>query len=255
MNTPFVTKIERLTTRPTTHTLPPTSTVTQDGIAIDFHDIQVISRVEEGQVIALVKKYGTNFKKTLVEDRIQENLRLFCANHTINEVYITEFDTIVENVRKEVKASITTLGQDGIELINLVVPKPDIPKDIADNYKRVKVQWTEQLVANQSQITEAIKKRTEVQIQEIENQKSILKKQGEQELSRLENEILKEREQNKVDIDTYKKQKLADANKLLFTPEYMQLEIAKSMSTNTKFYFSGDKGPLGAVFSKVIGGQ
>ena len=51
---------------------------------------------------------------------------------------------------------------DGIEILNLVVPKPEIPLDIAQNYKQVKVQWTEQLVATQQQKTERIKKETEL---------------------------------------------------------------------------------------------
>ena len=59
------------------------------------------------------------------------------------------------------KTSISRLGEDGIEVLNLVVPKPEIPSDIAHNYKQVKVQWTEQLVANQTQKTEAIRKKTE----------------------------------------------------------------------------------------------
>ncbi len=42
-----------------------------------------------------------------------------------------------------------------------MIPKPDIPADIARNYKAVKVQWTEQLVATQQQKTEKIKKETE----------------------------------------------------------------------------------------------
>ena len=54
------------------------------------------------------------------------------------------------------------MGEDGIEILNLVVPKPDIPADIAKNYKQVKVQWTEQLVATQQQKTEKIKKETEL---------------------------------------------------------------------------------------------
>ena len=58
--------------------------------------------------------------------------------------------------------SISRLGEDGIEVLNLVVPKPEIPEDIAHNYKQVKVQWTEQLVANQTQKTEVIKKKTEL---------------------------------------------------------------------------------------------
>lgn len=42
-----------------------------------------------------------------------------------------------------------------------MIPKPDIPEDIALNYKLVKVQWTEQLVSIQKQKTERIKKETE----------------------------------------------------------------------------------------------
>ena len=46
-------------------------------------------------------------------------------------------------------------------ILNIMVPKPDIPEDIALNYKLVKVQWTEQLVSIQKQKTERIKKETE----------------------------------------------------------------------------------------------
>ena len=42
-----------------------------------------------------------------------------------------------------------------------MIPKPDIPEDIALNYKLLKVQWTEQLVSIQKQKTERIKKETE----------------------------------------------------------------------------------------------
>ena len=88
--------------------------------------------------------------------------RIFCANHTINEVYNTLFLSIVQQVLTNVRTSIVRLGEDGIEILNLVVPKPEIPADIAHNYKQVKVQWTEQLVANQTQKTEEIRKKTEL---------------------------------------------------------------------------------------------
>ena len=89
-------------------------------------------------------------------------IRIFCANHTINEVYNTLFLSIVQQVLSNVKTSISRLGEGGIEVLNLVVPKPEIPEDIAQNYKQVKVQWTEQLVANQTQKTEEIRKKTEL---------------------------------------------------------------------------------------------
>ena len=72
------------------------------------------------------------------------------------------FLDIVENVKRNVKSSIQRLGEDGIEILNLVIPKPEIPLDIAQNYKQVKVQWTEQLVATQQHKTERIKKETEL---------------------------------------------------------------------------------------------
>ena len=72
------------------------------------------------------------------------------------------FLDIVDHVKKNVEISIKRLGQDGIEILNLVIPKPEIPADIAKNYKQVKVQWTEQLVATQQQKTERIKKETQL---------------------------------------------------------------------------------------------
>ena len=72
------------------------------------------------------------------------------------------FLDIVEIVKENVENSIKRLGEEGIEILNLVIPKPEIPIDIAQNYKQVKVQWTEQLVATQQQKTERIKKETEL---------------------------------------------------------------------------------------------
>merc|ERR1719400_1711542 len=156
---PFITEMREITIRPTTETMEDISTVTKDGIEIVFHGIQVLSSVDLEQLLGLVKKFGSEFRRVLIYDRVSEDLRLFCANHTIDEVYNTMFLDIVANVKTNVEESITRLGSNGISILNLVIPKPDIPRDIAANYKAVKVQWTEQLVAIQQQKTEQIKKR------------------------------------------------------------------------------------------------
>merc|ERR1719430_2891280 len=85
------------------------------------------------------------------------------------------FLDIVANVKSNVKSSIHRLGENGIEILNLVIPKPEIPTDIAQNYKQVKVQWTEQLVATQQQKTERIKKETELikAVADAERQKAV----------------------------------------------------------------------------------
>ena len=66
---------------------------------------------------------------------IKEELRIFCANSTIDEVYNTKFLAIVQKVRENVIQSIERLGDGGLVVLNLVIPKPDIPPDIAHNYK------------------------------------------------------------------------------------------------------------------------
>merc|ERR1711892_978383 len=160
--------------------------------------------------------------------------------------------------------SIKRMGEDGIEILNLVVPKPDIPADIAKNYKQVKVQWTEQLVATQQQKTERIKKETQLikavadaerqkAVLEITIQERIIEKEGAKNVSLINNEIKKEAENNEADIFKYKLEQEAEANNALYTQEYIKLNLAKSLSNNTKFYFSGQKSELGSLFNRILG--
>ena len=206
---PFVTTIEEITIRPQTETLEPISTVTKDGIQNTFHNIQVLSNVEIGSLIDLIRKFGMNFRHALIYDRVSEELRTFCANSTIDEVrilqlsllvslfenvyfqvYNTKFLDIVSQVKIQVEKSITRLGMNGIKILNLVIPKPDIPRDIAANYKAVKVQWTDQLVAKQRQITEKIRKETESikAMLDAEREKNVTKITLEKALLQKENE-------------------------------------------------------------------
>merc|ERR1712236_148756 len=141
------------------------------------------------------------------------------------------FLDIVETVRENVKSSISRLGEDGIEILNLVIPKPDIPHDIAHNYKQVKVQWTDQMVAQQQKKTEEIKKETELlkavadarrqkDVLEIKIQEQILETEGKQKISEINNLIVKEKENNLADIAKYAKDKEAEGNRELYSPEY-----------------------------------
>ena len=159
---PFIEDYKEVRIRPETYTMEAVKAITKDGIENTFREITAITRIYQANIIGMTKKFGSEFKKALVFDRIKEELRIFCASHTIDEVYNTKFLEIVETVLARTRASIKRLGEDGIEILNLVIPKPEIPPDIAHNYKQVKVQWTEQLVATQQQKTEKIKKETEL---------------------------------------------------------------------------------------------
>jgi len=260
---PFVEDYKEVQIRPETYTMEAVKAITKDGIENTFNEITTITRIYQANIIGMTKKFGPEFKKALVFDRIKEELRIFCASHTIDEVYNTKFLDIVDTVLAKTKDKIRTLGEDGIEILNLVIPKPEIPLDIARNYKQVKVQWTEQLVATQQQKTERIKKETELikavadaerqkSVLEIKIQENIIQKEGEKNVSAINNLIKKEAEENDANILKYRIETEAAANSALYTDQYVKLNLAKQLSNNTKFYFSGEQSSLGSLFSKIL---
>ena len=133
-----------------------------------------------------------------------------------------------------------------------------------ENNFQVKVQWTEQLVATQQQKTEEIKKKTESikaladatrekEVLKIKIEEKVLDKKGDKEISDINNAIVKEKEENLANIEKYKIEKSAEANKALYTPEYLQLEMVRAMSNNTKLYFSGENSLMGGLLNKFMG--
>jgi hypothetical protein len=56
-------------------------------------------------------------------------------------------------------------------------------------------------------------------------------------------------------VANYKKKKEAEANKILYTEQFVQLEMAKALSNNTKFFFSGDQSMLGGLLNKIMGSK
>jgi regulator of protease activity HflC (stomatin/prohibitin superfamily) len=88
---PFVTDVEEIRVQYQTDTLEMMQAVTKDGIENTFNDVQVISRIQVKNLIPMVRSFGINFREALVFDRVKEELRKFCANHTIDEVYNTKW--------------------------------------------------------------------------------------------------------------------------------------------------------------------
>ena len=61
-------------------------------------------------------------------------------------------------------------------------------------------------------------------------------------------------ESNPLRMLKYTKEEQDEANKLLSDNcGYVQIEIAKSLSTNTKLFFSGDQSPLESILARIMG--
>merc|ERR1712111_186883 len=261
--TPWVSTYEQITVRPRSENLTSFSAVTKDAIQIHFHDVEVISSVPQEHVLWLVKKFGVNFRTVLVFDRLREEVKKYAFSHDIDDVYNERFLEMSESVIAETKKKIERLAQGKIEILNLIIPKPKIPEDIAANYQKVKVEWTEKLVAEKEQEKIQVRKETEElkaiadanrlkAVKKIDIEKQILQKEAEKNISAIENERYRLEEENKADVLKYKKEKEAEGNKLVFTDEYLKIHMSQVFSNNSKLYFSGDDTPFGAIFNKLI---
>ena len=91
----------------------------------------------------------------------EQPVPLVAATADIDDVYNERFLEMSELVIAETTKNIERLAQGKIEIINLIIPKPEIPKDIAANYQKVKVEWTEKLVAEKEQEKIQVRKETE----------------------------------------------------------------------------------------------
>jgi hypothetical protein len=73
---PFIDDYKEVKIRPETHLMTPVKAITKDGIQNTFREINVITLVKIDKLIFMAKKFGVDFKKSLIFDRIKEDLRL-----------------------------------------------------------------------------------------------------------------------------------------------------------------------------------
>ena len=262
LKAPLFTSHEQVQIRPVSHILPAFTAVTKDAIQITFRDVAVITSIIQSDVIWLMRRFGTPWRTILVFDRLKEEIRRHCFANNIDSVYNDNFTDMSTIIIEGTVNAIKRLGQGKVDILNLIIPKPEIPYDIANNYKRVKVQWTEKLVAEKIQEKELVIKKTQemkavadakraLAVEKFELDKALLQKQMQKNMSLLVDETYRLTEQNKARVHKFRREQEAAGNQLVLTPPYVLLKIAESFSKNAKLYFSGEQTPMTAIFDKL----
>merc|ERR1712012_359229 len=223
---------------------------TSGGVMIYFDRIEVVNLLEPDNVHDIVKRYSADYDKPLIFDKVHHELNQFCSAHNLQDVYIDLFDQIDENLK-------TALGQDltkmapGLSVLSVRVTKPKIPEAIRKNYELMEGEKTKLLITTQRQkvvekeaeterkkaIIEAEK---EANVAKIQFERKILEKESMQKMAKIEDEMHLAREKAKSDAEFYRIQKQAEANKLLLTSEYLELQKYSSLTNNQKVFFGPD---------------
>ena len=99
-------------------------------------NFQILVRVMEESVLSLVRRFGTVFRETLIHDRISEELRLFCANRSVDEIFIRNYSEVVPAIRRRLELRLEQMNvSNDVRLEHLSIPKPDVPDKVFDQVR------------------------------------------------------------------------------------------------------------------------
>merc|ERR1712112_39205 len=111
--------------------------------------------------------------------------------------------------------------------------KPKIPEAIRKNYELMEAEKTKLMISTQRQ--KVIEKDAET-----DRKKAVIEAEKEAQVEKIRDSIHLAKEHTKTDAEFYKIQKQAEANRLLLTPEFLELKKIEAISTNNKVYFGPD---------------
>merc|ERR1719330_643098 len=210
MMLPFLTTVRNIQTTLQTDEVKNVPCGTSGGVMIYFDRIEVVNVLQPAAVFDTVKNYTYEYDKPLIFDKVHHELNQFCSGHNLQEVYIELFDQIDENLKAALQRDLTEMAP-GLKVLGVRVTKPKIPEAIRKNYELMEAEKTKLMISTQRQ-----------------------------KVAENEDKIHMAREGAKSDAEFYRVQKQAEANKLLLTKEYLELQKYSSLTSNQKVYFGPD---------------
>lgn len=223
---------------------------TSGGVMIYFDRIEVVNILSPGAVYDIVRNYTAEYDKPLIFDKVHHELNQFCSAHNLQEVYIEKFDQIDENLKNAIQNDLSEMAP-GLKVLSVRVTKPKIPEAIRKNYELMEGEKTKLLISTQRQ--KVVEKEAETErkkaiidaekeahVAKIQYDRMIVEKESKQKISEIEDAMHVAKEKSKSDAEYYRIQKVAEANKLLLTPEYIEMKRIESLANNQKVYFGPD---------------
>lgn len=249
---PFITTFRSVQTTLQTDEVKNVPCGTSGGVMIYFDRIEVVNLLSSASVYDIVKNYTADYDKSLIYNKVHHELNQFCSVHNLQEVYIDLFDKIDEDLKIALQYDLNMMAP-GLFIQAVRVTKPKIPETIRKNYEHMESEKTRLMIVFQTQKVvekeaETDRKKAIIEAQKLHEvakinwEQKIMEKESERKIADIGDQTHLSRERARADALFYKAQKDAEANKLLLTPEYLELKRIEAITTNNKIYF-GEKIP------------
>lgn len=262
MMVPFITSFRAIQVTLQTDEVKNVPCGTSGGVMIYFDRIEVVNILSPDSVYDMVKNYTADYDKTLIFNKVHHELNQFCSVHNLQEVYINLFDQIDENLKTALQRDLNVMAP-GLFVQAVRVTKPKIPETIRRNYEMMEAEKTKLLIAEQRQ--KVVEKDAETDrkkalidaekvalVAKIQYEQRILEQESLRKMAQIEDEMHLSREKMQADAEFYTKAKLAEANKMLLSPEFLELKRYEAIAANNKIYFGTN---IPSMFVDQCGGK
>jgi regulator of protease activity HflC (stomatin/prohibitin superfamily) len=245
---PFITRVEEVVHTVQTDSVENVPCGTASGVLINFAKIEVVNRLSKDKLLDTIRNYTVNYDKTWIYDKIHHEVNQFCSRHTLQEVYITVFDTLDDHLAEQLRIDLSKWAP-GIEIISVRVTKPIVPGHILQKFEQVEAEATNFQIATKKQLVEkkqaetreeqaTIQARQEANVANMQNKQAESKKESEATIQQIENRM----KMSVADTKLYEDTKRAEGNEILLSEAFLKHEQIKALGSINKIYF-GEKIP------------
>lgn len=105
------------------------------GVMLHFDTIEVINQVPMEGVVDVARRFGFDYDKFLIYERIHKEINEWCSEHTLEEIYITKFAALGPHLRNKLQTSVTEGYNTSIKIIDIIASKPKLPLRILEQYE------------------------------------------------------------------------------------------------------------------------
>lgn len=102
----------------------------------------MINQLDRRHVYETIKNYTVDYDKTLIFDKINHEMNQFCSKHSLQQVYIEEFDKLDEILTATLQQSLNEYAP-GVTIRSIRLTKPTVPREVEEHYKKIVEYQTE----------------------------------------------------------------------------------------------------------------
>lgn len=219
-----------------------------DGTIMPFPFIEVGNYLEKDMVYRTIKRFTEDYDNYLVKDKIRAQVNVICSNLTSHEIYIKKFHTLDNLLLNFLQEENDNESESGVKVNFVRLSKPTLPRELQQNYERIANEKTAlQVAVTQGKRMEQEHKNMMMKTKSDSGQRRVVAETdnlikvdqvlAEEKEAKVKRRIKVEDEEASAKSIYFRKEKEAEGNSKLYTPEYIEIRKTESMFNNAKHYF------------------